>query len=43
MTAGRGATEVYWMLRPGAGFVFRIANLLRMACSLFSVCLEPFY
>ena len=42
VTAGRGATEVHWMLRPGAG-LFSIANLLRVACFLFSVCLEPFY
>jgi hypothetical protein len=26
-----------------APLLFGIANLLRVACSLFSVCLEPFY
>ena len=41
-TAGQGATEVHWMLCPGACDVC-IANLLRVACFLFSVCLGAFY
>ena len=45
VTAGRGATEVYWVLRPDALWceALCIANLLRVACFVFSVCLEPFY
>ena len=33
MTAGRGAIEVHWMLRP-APALFRIANVLSMVCFL---------
>ena len=44
MAAGRGATEVYWMLRLGALCVmWSISNLLRVACFIFSVSVEPFY
>ena len=37
MTAGRGATEVHWMLRPSAGFVQHYQPAARGLLSLISL------
>ena len=37
MTAGRGATEVHWMLRPGAGSVLHFQPAARGLLSLISL------
>jgi len=42
MAADRGAIEVIGYCVPVPA-MFSIANLLRVACFLFSVFLEPFY